>query len=639
MTVRRLIRYAFLALCLAWSSHPLHCADTPAAIVTNQNRSPAGQLRDGVLSLHLEIGQGVWHPESDTGLEIPIYAFGETGAPLQDPGPLIRVPQGTRIHATVHNALPVVVTVHGLDQRPGNAERALELPPGATRQVRFVAGVPGTYFYWATTSGFQFDEPDALTLRQPVESQLSGAFVIDPSGAVPNDGVFVIGVWLKPLPGSVAQIVSTINGKSWPYTQRLTFHAGDHVHWRWVNASADIHAFHLHGHFYHVDSVGDAEHYQPYAKAARPLVVTHYVPAGATYDMSWVPQRPGRWLYHCHMLVHIMPQMGQPTESTVSAHGPMSAQAPGSAPSGMGMGGLVLGITILPGPHPPQPVAWRAEHNLQLIISPRKSGLPRYALEVRDLSQPSSPPAKAAAPPLIGPPIVLTRGQPSEIEVINHTQDPTSIHWHGIELESYYDGVPGWSGDETRTAPPVLPGKSFVARIDPPRAGTFIYHTHWHDIAQLQNGLYGPLIVLAPGEKLDPARDQTFVFGMGRFQPFGLMLLINGNPQPGPLHLSAGRKCRLRLINIAPNQANLHVSLRDAGVPVHWRIIAKDGADLPAALIKPSVAEMIVSVGETYDVEYEAAKPEELSLEAYLPGPAKRRATQALLFAPPSHAH
>ena len=32
----------------------------------------------------------------------------------------------------------------------------------------------------------------------------------------------------------------------------------------------------------------------------------------------------------------------------------------------------------------------------------------------------------------------------------------TSVHWHGIELQSYYDGVPGWTGYDkqvTRGAP------------------------------------------------------------------------------------------------------------------------------------------------------------------------------------------
>jgi FtsP/CotA-like multicopper oxidase with cupredoxin domain len=43
----------------------------------------------------------------------------------------------------------------------------------------------------------------------------------------------------------------------------------------------------------------------------------------------------------------------------------------------------------------------------------------------------------------------------------------------------------------------------------PPRAGTFIYHAHWHDPSQLTIGIYGPLIVLPPEEKLDPTSDPT----------------------------------------------------------------------------------------------------------------------------------
>ncbi|HKV82857.1 MAG TPA: hypothetical protein VJP02_32220 [Candidatus Sulfotelmatobacter sp.] len=42
-------------------------------------------------------------------------------------------------------------------------------------------------------------------------------------------------------------------------------------------------------------------------------------------------------------------------------------------------------------------------------------------------------------------------------------------------------------------------------------------------------------------------------------------------------------------------------------------------------------AEMRITVGETYDVEYQAGDPRELALEAYLPGP-KLQVVQALLF-------
>jgi FtsP/CotA-like multicopper oxidase with cupredoxin domain len=49
--------------------------------------------------------------------------------------------------------------------------------------------------------------------------------------------------------------------------------------------------------------------------------------------------------------------------------------------------------------------------------------------------------------------LVLTRGEPTAIEVVNRSGEPTAVHWHGIELESYYDGVAGWSGTPGRTAP------------------------------------------------------------------------------------------------------------------------------------------------------------------------------------------
>ena len=47
------------------------------AIAANDNRLPAGQLRNGVLSLQLELRKGLWHPERETGEAIPVYAFGE----------------------------------------------------------------------------------------------------------------------------------------------------------------------------------------------------------------------------------------------------------------------------------------------------------------------------------------------------------------------------------------------------------------------------------------------------------------------------------------------------------------------------------------------------------------------------------
>jgi FtsP/CotA-like multicopper oxidase with cupredoxin domain len=204
---------------------------------------------------------------------------------------------------------------------------------------------------------------------------------------------------------------------------------------------------------------------------------------------------------------------------------------------------------------------------------------------------------------------VLTRGEPAEIEVKNQTAHPTSIHWHGIELESYYDGVAGWTGAGQQTTPPVAPGTSFVVRMTPPRAGTFIYHTHWHDETQLVNGMYGPLIVLEPGQKYDPEHDRTFVFSMGKYDPFGFLLLVNGHPEPDPINLHVGSLYRLRFINITDNSADLRVRLTINDVPVEWKVIAKDGTDLPPAQRKFAKADMGITVGETYDVEYQSPNP------------------------------
>ena len=58
-----------------------------------------------------------------------------------------------------------------------------------------------------------------------------------------------------------------------------------------------------------------------------------------------------------------------------------------------------------------------------------------------------------AGPYLPGPTILLKRAQPVSITVDNQLPEPTSVHWHGIELESYYDGVAGFAGQGRRLAP------------------------------------------------------------------------------------------------------------------------------------------------------------------------------------------
>ena len=61
----------------------------------------------------------------------------------------------------------------------------------------------------------------------------------------------------------------------------------------------------------------------------------------------------------------------------------------------------------------------------------------------------------------------MKRGEPVSITVVNQLPEPTAVHWHGIELESYYDGVAGFAGEGKRIAPAIPPGGSFEARFTP----------------------------------------------------------------------------------------------------------------------------------------------------------------------------
>ena len=481
----------------------------------------------------------------------------------------------------------------------------------------------GLYFYWGASEG------EDLKLRYGINSELTGAFVVDPAGSSANDEIFVMEMMSEHPGANARETLATINGKSWPYTQRFHYDIGQPVRWRWINATNEPHALHLHGFYYRIDAFNRGGRVQSYNGESRPMVVTQRITQGETFDMSWSPDRPGQWLFHCHMLQHMTPPI-VPRVPGLS----MRAALPrpdehATMHEASGMGQLVLGITVPGTKRAASGAEWHTDRKLQLEISER-SGAPRYALQLREGAQAVATPSK---PGLIGPPIVLTRSQSVEIEVVNRLKDPTAIHWHGIELESYYDGVPGWSGTDTQIMPPVAPGTSFVARMAPPRTGTFIYHTHWHDQLQLTNGIYGPLIVLPPGEKFDPASDLVFVFSIGDFGALQELALINGTPQSKTLQLQAGKKYRLRLINISTNNQAMQVSLRDTNGPVEWLNIAKDGADLPANVVRPTKAQLTITVGETYDVEFSSATPQDLLLDLLLPAQ-KIHTTQTLSFAP-----
>jgi manganese oxidase len=593
---------------------PLPIAAAPAAIVTstrpdistNDNRTPAGALADGVLTLDLRAAAGILRPEGPSGPALTVEAFGETdGSPLMVPGPLIRVREGTEMAVSIRNELRWPMRVHGLCERGGPACAPIEIPAAETHRVRFRTGPAGTYHYWATTSGMP------LAFRAVEDTQLSGALVVDPAtGAVPEDRIFVITDWTSLTRAQLAEVVRAddpgtlflslnpkftfpINGLAWPHTERLAYRLHEPVRWRVVNLSTQTHTMHLHGFHFEIDGLGDGLRHETFPEGDRQRVVTQLLAAGGTMAMTWRPERTGNWMFHCHVMAHVAPTV-RLTETAKTSTNPHAGHDMSA-----GMAGMILGVTVT-GPDDPDPAEAAAparKITLEMQSEPGRYGAePAYGfVQVDDA---------AAAPkrvPVPGPRLVLQRGEPVEITLVNRLPEATAIHWHGMELESYYDGVHGWSGNGRRTTPLIEPGDSFVVRFTPPSAGTFMYHTHLHDDRQLSSGLYGPMIVVDDRGAFDAAADHVFVMGRAGVGQSALAVL-NGDREPAAVVWKADAVHRVRLINITPSDI-FSVTLQGPGGPVTWRPVSKDGAALPPSRCQPAPARQVIGVGETYDFE------------------------------------
>lgn len=600
----------------------------PDEILANDNRTPGGKVESGVVTLSLEIRTGIWHAEAEDGPRLYVQAFGETGKPAQIPGPLLRVVTGTMVHVAIANRLKRPATVFGFVRRPASSDPGIEIAPGQTRDISFAAGAPGTYFYWARTvtepekSRFVGDQPFALPFK--ADAQLNGAFIVDAAGPVPPDRIFVIDA-MQVDPDVLHHLfnVWTINGKSYPFTEPLRYSMGDRVRWRIINASLMDHAMHLHGAFYRVLSLGDVDRDTQYGPGEQQTVVTQDLLAGGTMVVEWTPSHPGRWLFHCHYVGHTftdgrVPIYGRRIAAVHSAPErvagtPLPADPPSTMPD---MAGLVLGINVLPKAAAPPERVTRKPRRLELVLQPDSSGgkSKLVACSIREGNQVITSHNKSA-----GPPLVLMRGELVEITVVNQLDGPTTVHWHGMQLESYYDGVMG-GGLGDQVTPAIAPGDSFVARFTPTRAGTFIYHAHGSDPWQLAQGVFGAMIVLSPGQTYDPDHEVLMVIGASNlgFGPApsadGPGMTVNGSETISDISLQHGIDYRVRVVNIAPS-LETDIRLGSPQNPVTWREIAKDGTEVPPRLAKSGNAFVHIVSRETYDFELRVDRPASIPVE------------------------
>lgn len=86
-----------------------------------------------------------------------------------------------------------------------------------------------------------------------------------------------------------------------------------------------------------------------------------------------------------------------------------------------------------------------------------------------------------------GPVLEFTEGEYAVIYVKNEMEKETSIHWHGLILPNFYDGVP------YLTTPPIKPGQTLKYEFPIKQSGTYWYHSH--TMLQEQSGVYGSILI------------------------------------------------------------------------------------------------------------------------------------------------
>jgi hypothetical protein len=94
-----------------------------------------------------------------------------------------------------------------------------------------------------------------------------------------------------------------------------------------------------------------------------------------------------------------------------------------------------------------------------------------------------------------GPKLEFTEGEYAVIYVKNEMSVETSVHWHGILLPNFYDGVP------YLTTPPIKPGTTFKYEFAINQNGTYWYHSH--TMLQEQSGVFGSIVIHPKEENLD----------------------------------------------------------------------------------------------------------------------------------------
>lgn len=302
----------------------------PTIITPNINPAKYQLLPNGVKRFHL-VAAPVIH-ELVSGVKI--RGWGYNGS---IPGPTIIVNQGDYVQVTVENRLPENTSVHWhglivsnhMDGVPGPGGSPI-IKPGESFTYEFYMHQVGTFMYHSHVhdakqelmgmAGMfiirgQQEEPvqkDFVLLLQEwavktgeMDLATGGSQQNQPMNA-PSDSMNMNGnnkITSKIYdidPTAMMFNYFTINGKAYPDTHPLSIRYGEKVRLRLGNISMDSHPMHFHGHDFSVTAVDGNAIPSP----ARLKRNTINVAPGETWNIEFLANNPGNWVFHCHKPHH-----------------------------------------------------------------------------------------------------------------------------------------------------------------------------------------------------------------------------------------------------------------------------------------------------------------------------------------------
>jgi FtsP/CotA-like multicopper oxidase with cupredoxin domain len=232
-----------------------------------------------------------------------------------------------------------------------------------------------------------------------------------------------------------------------------------------------------------------------------------------------------------------------------------------------------------------------------------------------------------------GPLLRMREGVPATVEVVNNTDVPELVHWHGLFVPSEVDGA------EEEGTPMVPPHGRRRYQFTPRPAGTRWYHTHTMAMADLHRGTYtGQYGFLYVEPKDNPGRyDQELFLALRDWEPFFADEVedpddvLDAGPQPekpanpdnrpnglevgsrissindkmlgggDPIQVKQGQRVLVHLLNASP------IDNRRVAFSGHrFQVLALDGNPVPTP---QSVEVLLLGPGERVDAIVEMNKP------------------------------